>query len=313
MPEAPLISVVVPVYNSRECLKELVRRIESALTPKNFTFEIVLVNDGSPDDSWEVISGIAAQNRRVIGVCLRRNFGQDSALMAGLRIASGTYIVIMDDDLQHDPAYIPALYEEIVKGYDVVYATYNHKRQKFWKNLGSAFNDRIANIVLKKPKEIYLSPYKIIFHQAAVAVIDYDGPFPYVDGLLFRITSHFSQIEIEHDERFSGAGNYTILKSLLVWSNLLTNFSIFPLRIATMLGLISSASGILYGVGIVVAKLLHPAPVQGWTSTIVTILILGGVQLFTIGMMGEYLGRVYLNISRQPQYVIKEIVRPKQQ
>ncbi|MBU1694235.1 MAG: glycosyltransferase family 2 protein [Verrucomicrobia bacterium] len=304
----PEISVVVPVYNSEDCIQELIIRVGGALEPLSLSYEIVLVNDSSNDNSWEVIKKAALRNTHVVGICLRRNFGQDSALMAGLRAAMGNYVVIMDDDLQHDPVFIPMLYNEIRKGCDVVYGKYRHKKQKPWKNLGSAFNDRVANIVLKKPREIYLSPYKIIARQTVLAVCEYDGPFPYIDGLLFRVTRHVSQIDIRHQDRFAGRSNYTVVKSFLVWANLITSFSMVPLRLATILGLVSSATGILFGIYILIAKLIFPSPVQGWTSLFVSIFLLGGVQLFSIGMVGEYLGRLYQNVSKQPQYVVSEMV-----
>ena len=210
--ERPRISVVVPVYNSQDCVPELALRIGAALKPRSLSYEIVLVNDSSTDRSWEVIKEVAAQDAHVIGICLRRNVGQDGALMAGLRASRGELVVIMDDDLQHDPAYIPALYDELLKGHDAVYARYREKRQKWWKNLGSAFNDRAANIVLKKPRDVYLSPYKIISRPTVEAICAYDGPFPYVDGLLFRVTRHIGQIDIEHHDRFAGRSQYTLMK-----------------------------------------------------------------------------------------------------
>lgn len=311
MDDSPAISVVIPVYNSQACLNELVKRIGVSLSEQSLSYEIVLVNDSSPDNSWDVIKSIVESNNQVVGICLRKNFGQDCAIMAGLRSSRGDKVVIMDDDLQHDPVFIPALYREMCKGFDVVYGKYIHKRQKWWKNVGSSFNGWVATFVINKPKEIYLSPFKIISRQTVDAIVDYNGPFPYIDGMLFRVTKHFSQVMVDHKDRFAGKGGFTLLRSLLVWSNLLTNFSVFPLRIATMLGLGSAGCGIAYGLAILIRTIIHPAAVMGWASMIVTILILGGVQLFSIGMMGEYVGKLYLNINRQPQYVIKEVVKGK--
>jgi len=300
------LSIVVPVYNSQDCLKELVRRINESLMTINRSFEIILINDGSSDMSWDVIRSLASAGNNVRGISLRKNFGQDAALMAGLGEIRGRYAVIMDDDLQHDPKYIPGLITEIEKGFDVVYGRYAQKRQAWWKNAGSWFNDKVATFLLKKPANVYLSPYKIIAVEAVREICKYQGAYPYVDGLLFRVTNRFSQIAIEHQDRYAGKSHYTVLRSILVWSNLATNFSIFPLRIATFLGLLASACGIVMALFMLIHRLINPDWPAGQASIIVSVLTLGGIQLFTIGVLGEYIGRMYLNINRQPQYVIAE-------
>jgi polyisoprenyl-phosphate glycosyltransferase len=300
------LSIVIPVYNSQDCLAELVKRITTVLGPAGRSFEIILVNDGSTDKSWEVIRTCAAAQHVVRGVSLRRNFGQDGALMAGLNQMQGRYAVIMDDDLQHDPRYILFLLAEIEKGFDVVYAKYSQKRQAWWKNAGSSFNDKAATFLLKKPAHVYLSPYKIIAAPVVKEICKYQGAYPYVDGLLFRVTSHFSQILIEHQKRFSGKSHFTLIKSILVWSNLVTNFSVLPLRFATIVGLCTAAGGIFMAFIMVIQRLINPDWPEGQASIIVSVLTLGGIQLFAIGVLGEYIGRTYLNINRQPQFVIAE-------
>jgi len=299
-------SVVIPVYNSSECLAELVRRIDETFRAMNAQYELILVNDCSRDNSWEVIRELAGKYPALMGVSLRKNFGQDNALMAGLRLARGQYVIIMDDDLQHDPMYIPRLVAEIGKGHDVVFARYRHKKQSLWKNAGSWFNGKVAQIVLNKPKNIYLSPYKIIRADIVKAICDYDGPYPYVDGLLFRVTGNFSQIDVEHRERFKGTSSYTFWKSLKVWSYLATNFSIIPLRIASCLGIAAALLGMVLGVIFFFERIHNPHNPAGWASLIVSVLTFGGIQLISIGIVGEYVGRVYLNINRRPQYVIGE-------
>ena len=180
------ISIVVPVYNSQECMEPLAQRIDECLRESDY--ELILVNDGSADHSWEEIKRVASQNKNIIGVNLRKNSGQDNAIMAGLKQVRGDYVIIMDDDLQHNPADIPNLVSECAKGFDVCFANFESKKQKWWKNFGSWFNGKAAEIVIGKPKRIYLSPFKAIGRDVIDEIIKYEGPYPYVDGLLFTVT-----------------------------------------------------------------------------------------------------------------------------
>jgi polyisoprenyl-phosphate glycosyltransferase len=301
------VSIVIPVYRSEACLDALAARIREAFAASGRTYEVILVNDGSPDGSWAKIRDIAAAQPAVRGVNLRRNFGQDNAIMAGLKEAVGDVVVIMDDDLQHDPADAEALIRQVEAGFDVCYARFPHKKQAPWKNAGSWLNDRLANLVVGKPKEIYLSPFKAIDGEVAREIIRYDGPFPYVDGLLFRVTSGITQIPIEHHDRFAGSGSFTLGKSVSVWMRVATLFSLVPLRLATILGFSFSAVGLFMALYFVAKRLfLAAGDPPGWAATIVAILVLGGIQLACLGMVGEYLGRVFLHLNKRPQYVVKE-------
>jgi polyisoprenyl-phosphate glycosyltransferase len=308
---APEVSVVVPVYNSQDCLAELLARLTNELTRRHRSHEIILVNDGSPDGSWEQIVQLSPKYPALRGVNLRRNFGQDNALMAGLTASRGRVVVIMDDDLQHDPADMAPLIRRVEEGADVCYACFARKEQAAWKNLGSWFNDLVANFVIGKPKGIYLSPYKAISRAVVREILSYDGPYPYVDGLLFRVTKYITQEHVQHHPRFAGQSNYSLRRSVQVWLRVATNFSPAPLRLASYLGLSFSGLGLLLALGFVVVKLLRPESPMGWASTIVTILVLGGVQLACLGIIGEFLGRAYMHINRQSQYVVKEETGPK--
>jgi glycosyltransferase involved in cell wall biosynthesis len=300
------VSVVIPVYRSEACLEELVARLRAAFAKTGRSYEIVLVNDASPDGSWRKIREIAQLDAAVHGINLRKNAGQDNAIMAGLAEASGDVVVIMDDDLQHAPEDIEGLVRGVENGADVCYAHFSRKRQAWWKNLGSRLNDRLANLVLCKPKTLYLSPFKAIAGDVAREITRYDGPFPYVDGLLFRVTDNVTHVVVEHHERFAGRGNYTVARSLGVWLRVATLFSVVPLRIATVLGFSFAGLGLLLAVGFAVYKLLVPDQPMGWASTIMTILVLGGTQLACLGIIGEYVGRSFLHLSRRPQYSIRE-------
>lgn len=301
------VSVIIPVYNSEDCLDKLARRLTDVLDNSGKTYEIILVNDCSPDNSWEKITELCDIYDRLKGVNLRKNFGQDNAIMAGLSYSSGESVIIMDDDLQHDPEDIPSLLSELGKGHDVCYARFSSKKQSLFKNFGSWFNDKVANALLKKSNEIYLSPYKAIKRAVVDEIVKYNGPFPYVDGLLFRVTRNITQVTIEHHERYAGKGNYNLIKSISVWSKLATNFSVVPLRIATLLGFISSSIGFILALYFIFRKLIGATP-TGWASLIVTVLFLGGIQLVSIGIIGEYVGRLFLHYNKEPQFVIDKII-----
>jgi undecaprenyl-phosphate 4-deoxy-4-formamido-L-arabinose transferase len=304
----PSISVVIPVYNSEECLSELIQQLTEALAGISDDYEIVLVNDCSPDNSWETMVTLSDQYGSMKCINLRRNFGQDCAIMAGLHHAAKQFITILDDDLQHNPDDIPELVESLGNKYDVCYARFKNKKQSLFKNFGSWFNGKFAEITLGKPAHIYLSPFKVIRREVIEEMIKYDGPYPYIDGLIFRTTRNITQIELEHHARYKGAGNFTLLKSLSVWARVITTFSVKPLRMAIFMGLISSGIGFMMALYFIYKRLWVDEYIPyGWASTFVTILFLGGIQLMTLGVIGEYVGRTFIQNNREPQFIIREI------
>ena len=301
------LSIVVPVYRSADCLPQLVDRVKQVGQQHFADFQLVLVNDQSPDRSWDVISELAGQYDFITGVNLRKNVGQDNAIMAGLRQVRGDVIVIMDDDLQHDPSDIALLVEELTKGFDVVYACFDHKEQAWWKNAGSWFNGWAAEWVLGKPKDIYMSPFKAMTRGVATEIVKYRGPFPYVDGLIFSVTSQITQIPITHHRRYSGSGNYNLIKSIRVWLKLATGFSVLPLRLVTVSGCVISFLSFLMAMFFILQALMLERMPEGWPSLIVTVLFLGGIQLVGIGAVGEYIGRIFITQNERPQFSIKEV------
>lgn len=303
------LSIVVPVYRSAECLPELARRVEQEVARYFQSFELILVNDDSPDKSWEVILRLTSEHNFVTGVNLRRNAGQDNAIMAGLNVATGRVVIIMDDDLQHDPSDIVLLHEQIKCGFDVAYARFEHIQQALWKNLGSWFNDRFAVLTLGKPKNIYMSPYKAVRHEVVEEIIRYSGPYPYVDGLIFTITSNITQVSVNHHNRFSGTSNYNILRSIKVWLKLATGFSAFPLRFVTFLGGAMSLLAFVLAAYFALQSLIWANGPEGWASVIVAVLFIGGVQLIGLGAVGEYVGRIFVTQNARPQFTVKEICR----
>lgn len=300
------ISVVIPVYKSEECIPELTKQISDAL--KDFNWELILVNDCSPDNSWTEIKKVIAENNNITGINLRKNGGQDLAILAGLNHAKGKWIVIMDDDLQHSPYDIPKLYTHAQKGFDVVYADFKQKKQKLWKNLGSWLNGKVSEITLGKPKGIYLSPFKIISGSVVKEMCKLNNLFPYIDGLIFQVTKNITQINIEHHKREYGKSNFTLVKSMQVFFRMMFGFSTFPLNFATYIGFFSSTMGFVLAIYFLVKFLLGLEPLTGWTSLIMVILILGGLILLALGIIGKYIGQMYLTINNSPKYIVKETV-----
>ncbi|MCH2172672.1 glycosyltransferase family 2 protein [Myxococcota bacterium] len=306
------LSVVVPVYGSEDCVQALVDAIDEVLEPTGLGHEIILVNDASQDGSWQAIQEVCSLRRHVVGVDLRRNFGQDNAILAGLRLARGEAIAIMDDDLQHDPADLPRMLEELSRGYDVVYAKFRRKKQARWKNAGSWFNGKVAEWVIDKPSGIYLSPYKVVRSDVAREICRYSGPVPYVDGLLLQVTSRLSSIDADHHDRFAGTGHYTFFASVAVWLRLAFSFSVLPLRLVSLLGVGLAGVAMVLVLATVYYRAVYPDDfgdfAVGWASLIVTQMFVGGIQMVFFGVIGEYVGKSYLTLTNKPQAMIAEVL-----
>ena len=302
------LSIVVPVYRSEPLVLELTRRVAGAMRRQAqiAAYEIILVNDCSPDRSWEMIEQACELYPNVRGVDLRRNSGQHNAIMAGLRHARGAVIVVMDDDLQHPPEEIGKLYAKILEGHDLCYAVFRHPKHALWKILGSAFRDLTAAVLLGVPRGIRISSFKAMTAEIAHEIARYEGPFPYVDGLAMMATRNVVNVETEHHPRPDGRGNYGLRESIFLWTKVAMNFSVVPLRLASWLGLGFAVLGFLFAAFLIFEKLAFDTiPVPGWASLAVVILIVGGVQLLALGAIGEYLGRAYLHLNGKPQYVIR--------
>lgn len=307
---APELSLVIPVYNGSVSIGAVVDRIHQLFA--GLPFEIVLVNDGSEDDSEQTCTRLAEQFPETVSfVQLSRNFGEHNAVLAGLNHASGRYVAVLDDDGQNPPEEVIRMYHEIRRGnYDVVYGRYRSKRHGWLRNLGSWFANRMANIMLKKPSDLYLSSFKVMNRFAVNQVIRYQGPFPYVDGLIYRATRNIGQIEVEHRERLQGRSNYTLRKLIRVWMNMFLNFSILPLRLATVSGLLASVTSLVALAAIWIDKLAYqPNPQPGIRTVLCCVMFFGGLNLLIVGLLGEYLGRLYLDHTRTPQFVVRYVKR----
>ena len=307
------LSIVIPVYNSKETIERLVDEIILALC-KICPLEIILVNDRSSDNSEEICIGLHMRYKQIVSFfSLSRNVGEHNAVMAGLNQTKNEYVVIMDDDFQNPISEVIKMVDfASANDYDVVYSFYEKKKHSFFRNLGSSFNNWVANRMLPKPKDLYLSSFKVLNRFTVTEVIKYTDPFPYIDGLIFRVTSNIGKIGVEHHERESGKSGYTFKKLVSLWLNMFLNFSILPLRVSIVLGFIFSGIGFVIGVFTVIEKLTNPHLPLGYTFTIVVISIYSGIMLISIGMVGEYLGRLFLSQNKQPQYTIRKSFKREQ-
>ncbi len=302
---APLaVSVVIPVYRSQDIVPHLCKALEQSLA--EFRYELILVDDCSPDGSWQAICAAAEANPRIVGVQLRRNVGQDRALMAGLAHARLDYVVIMDDDLQHAPADIPALVEKLVEGYDVCFANFPIKRQTLVKNLGSWLAGKVAQASLGKPPQIYMSPFKALRREVVAEIIKYSGPLPYVDGILLQVTSKLCQLPIEHHARHSGSSSHNLWKQTGVFLSLCTSFSLLPLRVLSVCGWSLAGVSLVAGASLLGLHLGAVWQASPWLALACLMLFIGGLLLAALGLVGEYLGRVLLSVSGLPQYSVLE-------
>lgn len=304
-----LVSFVIPCYRSSQTIGGVVEEIDTAMKGlAGYKYEIVLVNDASPDDTFEVIRTLCAGRRDICGVNLAKNFGQHAALMAGFRHAQGDLVVCLDDDGQTPAGEVGKLLDKLEEGYDVVYAKYAHKQHSLFRNFGSRINDRMTRIMLGKPKELYISSYFVMKKFVAEELIRYENPFPYVIGLVLRTTKKIANVEVTHREREIGTSGYTLGKLLGLWFNGFTAFSIKPLRIATVIGVASACGGFLYGIYTIVKKFVNPAVPVGFSAMMAALVFFCGLILMMLGMIGEYIGRIYISMNNSPQYVIRECV-----
>jgi glycosyltransferase involved in cell wall biosynthesis len=301
------ISIVIPVYNAEKTIAKLVEDLIAELGTLCVP-EIVLVNDHSKDTSEEVCIALFKKHPTVIRFfSLAKNVGEHNAVMAGLNNLSGDYAVIMDDDFQNPIQEVKRLIEYAAQtDYDVIYTYYEKKEHSLFRNLGSLFNDRVANLMLGKPRDLYLSSFKVIKRTLADEVIKYDLPFPYIDGLILRSTENIGRFKVKHDARKIGKSGYTLSKLVSLWLNMFINFSILPLRIATFLGFAFAGLGFILGIEAIIERMSNPNLPQGYTFLFVFIAVISGVQLITVGILGEYIGRFFLAHSKQPQFIIKQ-------
>jgi undecaprenyl-phosphate 4-deoxy-4-formamido-L-arabinose transferase len=300
-----MISFVIPCYRSESSIGKVVDDIFSAFAAQ--AFEVILVNDCSPDGTLSVIRGLCEKYENVRMVSFSKNFGQHSALMAGLRETRGDMVVCLDDDGQTPPEEAGKLIAKIEDGFDVVYARYEDKQHSVFRNFGSWLNNRMSEIMLGKPKNLFMSSYVAMKRFVVNEIVRYENPYPYLGGLVLRTTSSITDVPVEHKKRADGASGYSLSKLISLWMNGFTSFSIKPLRVATVTGIVFSILGFIIGIVLIIQKLLDPESIlMGWTSNMAMLLFIGGLVLLVVGLVGEYMGRTFISLNKQPQYVIKE-------
>lgn len=302
------ISVIIPVYRGADTISPLVDCLFNELGDD--LREVVLVNDDSPDSSDALCRMLVQKYQpRLIYLLLGKNFGEHSAVMAGLSWSSGSYCVVMDDDFQNPPSEVRKLVDCAISGsFDVVYSHYSEKKHSLFRNLGSQFNNLVASCLIGKPRDLYLSSFKCVNRWLCGEILKYEGPYPYIDGLVLRNTSRIGRVEVRHDLRREGKSGYTLSKLVGLWMRVFLNFSVIPLRISTLTGLLMSFLGLILGMITVWEKLTYPETPVGWASLLTTVLVFSGIQLIMLGLLGEYLGRLYLTVNRMPQYAIREVL-----
>lgn len=304
-----LVSFVIPCYRSMLTLPGVVREICDTMEKLSaYAYEIVLVNDASPDDTMDVIRQIVRNVPGVTGIGLSKNFGQHAALMAGFHEVRGDIIVCLDDDGQTPANEVGKLLAQIEAGSDVVYARYSQKKHSMFRNFGSKVNDRMTRVMLGKPKELYISSYFAARRFIVEDMLHYENCYPYVIGLVLRATKNISNVDVTHREREAGSSGYTMKKLLALWFNGFTAFSIMPLRIATVIGMLTAAAGFLYGIYTVIKKFVNPAVPVGFSSMMSALVFIGGMIMLMLGLIGEYIGRMYISMNRSPQFVVREKV-----
>lgn len=304
-----LYSIIIPCYNSSKTIRKVVElTMEEMKRIGRTPFEFVLVDDFSPDGGATVgeLESLAGDYPEVKVVELAKNSGQHNAVMAGLNYASGDTLIAMDDDMQTHPSQLPVLFEEFDKGFDIVYGYYPQKKHSPFRNFGSYINYLSVRILIGKPKDMKTSSFWIIKKFVRDYVIQYKSQYTHLQGLFLRTTRNISSVPIKHFEREVGTSNYTFKKLIGLWSNIM-GYSIVPLRLATYFGYLFSLLGILGAVFIVVRKLLVPSMALGWPSMMVAICFFSGINLLFLGLIGEYLGRMFLGMSRYPQFVVRKV------
>ena len=299
------LSFVIPCYGSEHTIGAVVDEIITTVEGHGgYDYEILLINDSSPDGVMQVIERLAQTNPRVMGLDLARNFGQHSAIMAGFTYLTGDIVVCLDDDGQTPANEMFRLIDKL-SDFDLVFASYKSKHHSGFRNFGSKVNDLMARWLLSKPKDLKIMSYFACKRYVVDEVLRYENPYPYMSGLLLRATNKVTNVEVDHRERAEGRSGYSLHKLLLLWINGFTSFSVKPLRFATFIGIVTAIAGFVYGLIVIIKKIVDPATPMGWSSTMAVLLFIGGMIMLMLGMVGEYVGRIYLSINRAPQFVIR--------
>ena len=304
-----MISIIIPVFNSENTIEILVNNIVQTLG-ENYKFEIILINDSSKDNTEEKCKKLVEKYMSIVLYSLAKNFGEHNAVMAGLNKCSGDYAIIMDDDLQHSADSLLELIKFGMKeknNFDVVYTYYDKMKYNFFRNFGRKFNDLIANLLLDKPKFLYLSSFKLINRFLITEIIKYRSPFTYIDGIILGITNKIGRVKVVHDQRTHGKSGYTIKKLLQVWSSMFTGFSVVPLRLSLILGSMLSILGFIFALLTFIERIIDNTVPSGYAAIIIVVTIFSGAILIAVGLLGEYVGRIFVSLNKKPQFIIRNV------
>ncbi len=305
------LSFIIPCYRSEHTLEAVIEELEQTMARRpEMDYEIVLTEDGSPDRVWDVIAKLADADPRIKALRFTRNFGQHAALLAGLSAMTGDAAFFLDDDGQAPLDELFKLVDKLDEGYDVVYGAYPEIKQNGFRRFGSWMNKRMAVSLLDWPEDVQATSFFVCRRLIVDEVLKYDKPYPYLDGLIIRATKNIGSVEVHQRERASGTSGYTLGKLLRLWLNGFTAFSVKPLRAASLCGGLFAVIGFLWMLVIVIVRLTDSTVVEGWTTLMAVLLLVGGLLMVMLGLIGEYIGRIYICINNSPQYVIREM-RPR--
>jgi len=305
----PALTFVIPMYNSAATIAAVVHDIEALAIEGGH--ELVLVDDGSSDATAGICRDLVAQARMPITLVEHtRNFGEHNAVLTGWRHARGAHIVNLDDDGQNPPAEAVRLWQHAKSsGLDVVFGHYEVKQHSAWRNAGSWLTNRVTDWALDKPPGFFLSSFRCVTAFVTRQVIGYAGPYPYVDGLLLQVTQRIGSITVRHEPRRAGRSGYTLRSLVRLWLSAWLNFSVLPLRVATLVGLATATSGLFAFGGVVWLWVLNRGPAYGWGWVMASLLVFSGTQLVMLGLIGEYIGRMFLTVNQRPQAVVRDVLR----
>ena len=301
------LSFVIPCYRSERTLPAVVAELKSTMAQRpEVDYEIILTEDGSPDGVWQVIRSLAEADRRIRAIRFTRNFGQHAALMAGLSAVSGDAAFLLDDDGQAPVDELFKLVDELDKGYDVVYGVYPEIRQNAFRRFGTWANIVMAEALLDWPKGVQATSFLICRRLIVEEILRYDKPYPYLEGLIIRATRNIGHVLVHQRDRAEGSSGYTLGKLIKLWLNGFTAFSVKPLRAASFCGVTFAAIGFIWTLVIVIIRLTTTDVPDGWTTIVAVLLLVGGLLMLMLGLIGEYIGRIYICMNNSPQYVVRE-------
>ena len=302
-------SVVIPVYNSSGIVGHVIDQTKSFFEKKQWDYEIILVNDGSRDQSWNVISQYAARDSHIVAVNLMRNYGQHTAVYCGFKYSSGDYVITIDDDLQNPPREIIHLVEKVKEGHDVIFGRFKQKRHSGVRNVGSYVIRLINNRVFGCPNDIVPTNFRLIRRDVVDRILEYHTIYPYITGLVIMFSNNMTNVWVEHQERMEGKSNYNLYKILSLVTRILFNYSVWPLRFVSTAGFLVSLFSFLAGLVLIANKLTDNIKVEGWTGLMVMLAFFNGITILILGMLGEYTARILQQISSSEVFHVKDIVK----